>query len=139
MNWLAKTLSDDRLCRIIEADFRQFYGADLRDFWRSGSGMTYRWVASHILQLPEESRYVKHIRREDGRIWDQDDHHRQDMVDLLSLAVYYLQTDALKGMKSSQQATIQKGAPKRQPRPGEEKEKPRMSSKQEINAFFKNL
>lgn len=130
-------LADDRLLGIIEADFRQFYGADLRDFWRRGSGMTYRWVVSHIRHLPDDSRYVKHIRHEAGLIWDQEDHHRQDMVDLLQLAVYYLQTGPLAGLKASDRTKAIKGAPKRTSRPGEaEQEKPRMSSKQEITDFF---
>lgn len=123
---------------MLEADFCQFYsGADLRDFWRSGSGMTYRWVVSHIRQLPEDSRYVKHLRRESGQIWDQNDHHRQDMVDLLQQAVYFLQTGPTSGMKNSDRAKVVKGAPKRIPRPGEEQqEKPRMSTKQEIQNFI---
>lgn len=122
---------------MIEADFRQFYGADLRDFYRRGTGMTYRWVASHILQLPKESRYASHVRSEHGDIWSQADHHRQDVVDLLSAVVYYLQTGPLSGFKDSQKAKVAKNAPKRTPRPGEQKETPRMSSKQEINEFFK--
>lgn len=98
--------------------------------------MTYRWVASKIRMLPEEARFVKHLRRENGHIWDQDDHHRQDMVDLLSLAVYYLSTEAMKGLKKPQIDAVLKKAPKRAVRPGEQKETPRMSSKQEINEFF---
>lgn len=121
---------------MVEADFRQFYGADLRDFWRSGSGMTYRWVISHIQNLPEDSRFVKHLRQEEDLIWDQDDHHRQDMVDLLQLAVYYLQNVALKNMKGPDQKKIQKGAPKRATRPGEKREKPQMTSKEGLREFF---
>lgn len=122
---------------MIEADFNQFYsGADIRDFWRSGSGMTYRWVVSHIKHLPEDSRYVKHLRSESGFIWNQDDHHRQDTIDLLQLAVYFLSTGATKDLTKSDQAKVIKGAPRRAPRPGEEQEKPRMSTKQEVQAFF---
>lgn len=124
---------------MIEADFRQFYGADIRDFWRSGSGMTYRWVVSHIRHLPEDSRYVNHLRHESGFIWNRDDHHRQDMVDLLQQAVYFLQTGPLSGFKNSDKQKVIKDAPKRVPRPGEEQEKPQMSSKQEIQNFFSAL
>lgn len=99
--------------------------------------MTYRWVVSHIRHLPDDSRYVKHLRRESGLVWDQDDHHRQDTVDLLQLAVYYLQTGPLSGLKQSDKAKVIKGAPSRNTRPGEaEQEKPQMSSKQEIHDFF---
>lgn len=99
--------------------------------------MTYRWVVSHIRHLPEDSRYVKHLRDEQGLFWNQDDHHRQDMVDLLQLAVYYLSTEVSKDLKQSERARVVKGAPKRTTRPGEkEQEKPRMSSKQEVREFF---
>lgn len=98
--------------------------------------MTYRLVVSHIRHLPEDSRYVNHLRGESGFIWDRDDHHRQDMVDLLQLAVYFLSTNATKDLKASDQAKVIKGAPRRVPRPGEEQEKPRMSTKQEVSAFF---
>ncbi len=123
---------------MIEADFCQFYnGADLRDFWRSGSGMTYRWVVSHIRHLPEDSRYVNYLRSESGFVWDRDDHHRQDMVDLLQQAVYFLQTGPIAELKNSDRQKVIKGAPKRIPRPGEaEQEKPRMSTKQELRNFF---
>lgn len=100
--------------------------------------MTYRWVVSHIRHLPDDSRYVRHLREEAGYVWNQDDHHRQDMVDLLQLAVYYLSTEVTKDLKQSDRAKVVKGAPKRITRPGEtEQEKPRMSSKQEIQNFFK--
>lgn len=123
---------------MVEADFCQFYnGADLRDLWRRGSGMTYRRVVSLIRNLPDGSRYVKHLRIESGNVWDQDDHHRQDMVDLLQLAVYYLQQGPLTQFKKSDQAKVQKGAPQRSRRPGDpEPEKPKMSSKQELRNFF---
>lgn len=124
---------------MIEADFRQFYGADLRDFWRSGSGMTYRWVVSHIRHLPEDSRYVKHLRHDSGHIWNQDDHHRQDMVDLLQLAVYYLSTSVGMNLKRSDQAELHKKAPRPTRRPGQEQEQPRMSTKQELKDFFGSL
>lgn len=98
--------------------------------------MTYRWVISQIQMLPEDSRWVKHYRREQDVIWDQDDHHRQDMVDLLQLAVYYLQTGPVAGLKDSQRSSVRRNAPKKPKRPGEKTEKPRMASKQELREFF---
>lgn len=124
---------------MVEADFRQFYGADLRDFWRAGSGMTYRWVVSKIRDLPKDSRWMQHHRAEADLIWDQEDHHRQDMVDLLQLAVFYLQTEVTKTLKQSDRAKVIKGAPKRTPRPGEKKEKPQMTSKEGLKEFFSSV
>lgn len=121
---------------MVEADFRRFYGADLRDFWRRGSGMTYRWVISHIHQLPTESQWIQHHRREAGLIWDQEDHHRQDMVDLLQHAVYWLSREVLKGTKPQAQKALFKHAPKRVTRPGENQEKPQMTSKEGLREFF---
>lgn len=68
--------------------------------------------------------------------WDQDDHHRQDMVDLLSLAVYYLQTGPVSGLKDSQKAVVRRNAPKQAIRPGQETEKPQMTSKEGLKEFF---
>jgi len=98
--------------------------------------MTYRWVVSHIQQLPEESRWVRHHRIESDQIWNQDDHHRQDVVDLLQLVVYYLQTGPVSGLKDSQRNAVRNGAPKRIPRPGEKTEKPQMTSKEGLREFF---
>lgn len=98
--------------------------------------MTYRWVVSHIQHLPEDSRWVKHLRRENDVIWDQDDHHRQDVVDLLQLVVYYLQTGPLSGLKDSQRTVVRRNAPKRSVRPGEKTEKPQMTSKEGLKEFF---
>lgn len=99
--------------------------------------MTYRYVASHIRHLPDDSRYVRHLRTEAGIPWDQDDHHRQDMVDLLQLAVYFLQTGPLSSFSKKEQTRVIRDAPKRPKRPGEaEQEKPPMSTKQEIFDFF---
>lgn len=121
---------------MVEADFRQFYGADLRDFWRRGSGMTYRWVISQIQQLPKESRWVQHHRQEVGLTWDQEDHHRQDMVDLLQHTVYWLSREVLKGVKPQRQKDLFKHAPKRTTRPGEKRERPQMTSKEGLKEFF---
>lgn len=99
--------------------------------------MTYRWVVSHILDLPDESRWVQHHRRAEDLIWNQEDHHRQDMVDLLQLAVYYLQTGPTSGLKDSQRTKVSKNAPKRPERPGgKPKEKPQMTPKEDLRAFF---
>lgn len=98
--------------------------------------MTYRWVVSHIRNLPEDSRWVKHHRRESELIWDQSDHHRQDSVDLLQLAVYWLSIVAMKELKGSAQAKLIRDAPKRTKRPGEKQEKPQMTSKQQLREFF---
>lgn len=136
MKWLAKTLSDDRLCELLEADFCQYYGADLRDFYRRHSGMTYRWVASHIRQLPEDSRWVKFHRRESGQVWDQADHHRQDMVDLLMQIAYYSNVGAQSAYDDNSRRTIHNNAPERILRPGEEREKPQMTSKEDLKVFF---
>lgn len=121
---------------MIEADFRQFYGADLRDFWRKGSGMTYRWVASHIQLLPEESRWVRHRRAKEDLVWDQDHYQRQDIVDLLQLVVYYLSAEVTKGLKAPQIQKLHKGAPKPSSRPGTQVEKPKMTPKDELKSFF---
>jgi len=122
---------------MIEADFCQYYsGADLRDFYRRGTGMTYRWVASHIRQLPLDSRWVKHHRDKDGRIWDQQDHHRQDTVDILTQILYYLQTDVLATIKKSDRRKVTTSSPARPLRPGEEKAKPQMTAKEDLKVFF---
>lgn len=122
---------------MIEADFRQFFGgADLRDFWRRGSGMTYRWVISHIQNLPLESRWVQHHRRKAGLIWDQEDHHRQDTVDLLAQAVYWISQGTLLELQPKGKRELIKRAPKRPLRPGEQEEKPKMTSKEDLRRFF---
>ncbi|MFC6021511.1 hypothetical protein ACFP2T_35750 [Plantactinospora solaniradicis] len=99
--------------------------------------MTYRWVASHIQELPEDSRWVKHLRREAGIVWDQPDHHRQDAVDLLTQILYFLQTNVLSQItKRSDQRKVIRKAPTRQLRPGEKKQKPQMTPKEDLKVFF---
>lgn len=98
--------------------------------------MTYRWVVSRIRQLPKESRWIAYHRQQEDLIWDQEDHHRQDMVDLLQNAVYWLSRLVLKEYKPQAQKDLLKKAPKRTPRPGEKREKPQMTSKEGLKEFF---
>ncbi len=120
----------------MEADFTQYYQADLRELWRDGSGMTVRWVIVHLMELPMESRIKKHYAGDQG-IFSVNDHLTADIRDLLLQIQYLSMITAMKDFKQSQQQKVLRSAPKRLPRPGDpEPEKPKMASKEELKALF---
>lgn len=100
--------------------------------------MTYRWVISHIKELPEDSRWVKHHRQELNLTWTLADHHRQDMVDLLQSILYFTSVGVQIDLsKPGSWQKVMKRAPQRTPRPGDpEPEKPKFASKAELNQLF---
>lgn len=50
----------------IEADFQRFYGTDIRDVFRPGSGLTWRRVRAFIWALPADSALVREMSGEDA-------------------------------------------------------------------------
>src|SRR5690606_39416592 len=97
--------------------------------------MTVRWVVAHLMELPDSSRIKKHC-ADDKAVFDLKDHLIADVRDLLLVNNYFTAVAAMKEMKSSQQQKIARGMPKRPPRPGDEKEKPRMATSEELKMLF---
>lgn len=115
---------------LAEADFHSEYpGVDIYDLWKRGSGLSYRKAATLLYHLPPKSRLRQSLPK-DHVLWTQEDHHRQDMIDLLQQILYYTITDATvkDGLKRSDIQKIHRQAPKRTRRPGEVVEKPKFLS-----------
>jgi hypothetical protein len=76
-----------------------------------------------IQYLPEE-----HV------LWTREDHQIQNIIDYLQHLLYYVVIDATtkEGLKRSDIQKIHRQAPKRIPRPGEPKEKPKFLSGKEL-------
>lgn len=119
----------------MEADFTQYYQADLRDLWRPDSGMTVRWVIVHLMELPDDSRIKKHYGGEHA-IFSLNDHLTADIRDLLLNVQYFTAVGALKDMKQSQIQKIVRGSPERPPRPGEIEPEPKFATKEELLMLF---
>lgn len=128
-------VNDPELLELAEVDFSSEYpGLKFRGLW-TGS-LTIREAAVHLWHLPLKSRLKQQL-SEGGVIWDQADHHRQDLTDLLQLVLYYTTVAATKGIeKRSDIDRLHRGAPKRSLRPGEKKEKPKFTSKADLQKMF---
>ena len=124
---MAKVIHDPELCDLAEADFHSEYQLDIYRVKRGG--LSIRKAANLLWQLPPKSR-LRQALPEDHVLWTQEDHHRQDMIDLLQQILYYTMTDATvkDGLKRSDILKIHRQAPKRSRRPGEVKEKPKFIS-----------
>lgn len=101
------------LRRKLEADLTQYYGADLRDLFDPNSKMTVRWVISHLINLPEDSRIHKHFRND---AFDSDQHLLATIVDLLKSTAYWSSVNAAAQVGKDFQKAV-KGAPKPMERP----------------------
>lgn len=50
------------IARKLEADFREYYNIDIRLLFVPGSGINIRLVCDLMEMLPDQSRFMKHIR-----------------------------------------------------------------------------
>lgn len=120
----------------LEADFTQYYRADLRDLWRPGSGMTYRWVISHWKQLPEGARTWRVIVGERAR-WTEEKHLLADIRDFLVRTTYFGGIAAAKDLNQSALDKINEHIPKPARRPGDpEPERKIVSGGAELQQTF---
>jgi hypothetical protein len=71
---------------MLECDFTQFYGADIRDLWNPDSRMTTRWVVSHAVNLPPESRLSKFCNNDP---WTYNEHLLASAVDAARQSAYF--------------------------------------------------
>lgn len=129
--FLAKVWYDKEKRAFAEADFHSEYGLDLYGITTGGLSIA---KASRLLwNLPPKSRLRQSLPKEHV-LWTQEDHHRQDQVDLLQQILYYtMQGATIKdGLKRSDVQKIHRQAPKRSLRPGEEKPKYKFLSGKEL-------
>lgn len=113
-------MKDRQLYRKLECDFTQYYRADIRDLWDKDSKMTTRWVISHIENLPDESRIVRHFRDDD---FTYNEHLLAAIVDGVRTTAFYSKMGAAAQVgKDFKKYT--KYAPKPIPRPTVQPKKP---------------
>jgi len=129
-------LDDGTLSRKLEADFRQFYYADLGDLFREDSSMTVRWVIDMIEELPDESRFVQQIRNDPLVVGD----HLLIMIfDVLNQIFYQTSLSAAQALGKEYRKYSNK-APKPIERPTItpiEKPKPKFLTGAELKEYFK--
>lgn len=97
--------------------------------------MTVRWVITHLLELPIESR-TKQAIGGDAAAFGYQEHLLADLRDLLLVTQYFTAVAASKGLTKSEQQKMMRGMPNRIRRPGEPEEKPRMATPEELAAMF---
>lgn len=97
--------------------------------------MTIRWVITHLLELPNESRIKKHYAGEKG-LFGVQEHLLADLRDMLNCVQYFSAVTAVKEMKQGQVQKIARGAPKRSPRPGDEPEEISFATRDELKMLF---
>jgi len=124
------------MCGSVEADFTQFYNADLRDlFDPENRKVTLRWVISHLLLLPDEARTPKKIRND---LFDRKEHLLTDIFEVMRSSAFYSSVSA--SVDAGKQARkVFKEAPDPVVRPrfkDPEKEKPRFLSGRELKAMM---
>lgn len=80
------------LCRLlnehgeaIEADLQRYYGTDLRDLFRPGSGLTWRRLRALVVNLPSDSALARTIAGPDS-VWTLETQLLAAMHDRLSEA-----------------------------------------------------
>jgi hypothetical protein len=104
----------------LEADFTEFYGADIRDLWRPESDMTVRWVISHMINLPDRSRVMQSLRNDPLTV---DQHLMFSIMDALHKVGYFSSVAALAQIDKKDRKGIIKGVPKDVDRPKVHEEK----------------
>lgn len=131
-------LKDRETKRKLQADFTQYYGADLRELYDPQSKMTFGWVVAHATQLPKDSRIRLHLQ---GENLNQGEHLTADIIDLLIQLVYVSSIGAASQLKDGAFNKLMKKAPKSIDRGSirseteEKKEKPRFVSGKELRGM----
>ena len=130
-------LCDPVLCRKLEADFRQYYQADLRDVFDPAGTMTVRWAMDMLEELPLESRFVQDMVNDPLTT---DEHILLNIFEMLEQIFYQVSLTAAKTLGKEYRKFIDKG-PKSVPRPTVrpiEKPKPVFTPTKDLMKMFGN-
>ncbi len=123
------------MCRALEADFRQYYHADLRDIFDPDSGMTVRWVLDMLIELPVDSRFSKNMRNDP---LDVNDGLLLEVINQLNQVFYQTSLSASAAIGKSYKKYM-KDAPKPIEHPKiveEKKEKPKFLTGKELKEKY---